>query len=384
MYDLLITGGRVIDPSQSIDSHKDVAITAGRVVELADHISPSLAANQVDAAGCIVTPGLIDLHTHGYWGVSHYGIDLDRYSLARGVTTSLDVGSAGAQTWLGLRHFIIEKAKSRIYAYLNISMVGMIAQPVAENEDLRYLDPVFAARIVAENRDLILGIKVRASRYTVGDHKLEPVTLAAEAARAAGVPMMVHIGDTPTPLDNILALMRSGDTLTHCFHGKPRRVLDDNGIVLPAVWDAVERGVNLDVGHGQRSFTFDTAERAMGQGLLPTVISSDIHTYSVPTPAGDLVTVMSRFLALGMPLLDVIHRVTATPAKVLGLADRLGTLRPGAEGNVTVLKLVEGEYTYHDCVGGERKGVHRLQPISVVRAGTVYSVKAIPGMPDVP
>lgn len=298
------------------------------------------------------------------------------------MTTSLEVGSAGAQTWPGLRRFIIEKARSRIYAYLNISVVGMIAKPVAENEDLRHLDPTFAAKTVEANRDLILGIKVRASRYTVGNHKLEPVTLAAEAARAAGVPMMVHIGDTPTPLQDILALMQSGDTLTHCFHGKPRRVIDENGKVLPAVWDAVERGVNLDVGHGQRSFTFDTAVRALDQGLLPTAISSDIHTYSVPAPAGDLVTVMSKFLALGMPLGDVVHRTTAAPAKVLGMADHLGTLRPGAEGDVTVLKLEEGEFTFHDCVDAKRKGAYRLQPVGVVKAGTVCPVEEIPGAAD--
>jgi dihydroorotase len=369
MYDLLISGGHLIDPSQSIDAPRDVAIHQGRVTEIAPHIDPAHATRSVDATGCYVTPGLIDYHTHGYWGVSHYGIDLDRHALGRGVTTVLDVGSAGAQTWSGFRHHVIERSNCRILAYLNISMAGMIAQQVGECEELRYLDPDFAARTVEENRDLLLGIKVRQSRNVVGGNGLEPLRRAIQAARAAGVPIMVHVGDTPEPLDRILELMRPGDTLTHFLHGQRYGVLDDGGRVLPAVWDAERRGVHLDVGHGTRSFIFETAQSAVDQGLLPTTISSDAHAHSVPGPAGDLVTTMSKFLMLGLPLHEVIRKTTEVPAQLLGMAGKLGTLRPGAEGDVAVLRLEDGEFVYRDCSGEERKWDRRLEPVAVVKGG---------------
>jgi len=372
MYDLLISGGHLMDPCQGIDALRDVAIHQGRVAEIAPNMDRAVANRVIDASGCYVTPGLIDFHTHGYWGVSHYGIDLDSHALGRGVTTVLDVGSAGAQTWPGFLNHVIKRARCRIFAYLNISLLGMIAQQVGECEDLRHLDPGFAARIVGENRDLLLGIKVRQSRNVVGGNHLKPLRLALKAAEEAGVPIMVHIGDTPEPVDEILSLMRPGDTLTHFLHGQRHRVVDDEGRVRQAVWEARERGVNLDVGHGTRSFVFETAQQAVEQGLLPTTISSDIHAHSVPSPARDLVTTMSKFLMLGLPLYEVIRKTTEVPARLLGMAGQVGTLRPGAEGDVAVLKLEEGEYVYCDCRGEERKWSRRLEPVAVVKGGVEY------------
>ncbi len=369
LYDLLISGGHVLDPSQGLDGPADVALSGGRVAAVSEHIDPSLASSLIDATGSYVTPGLIDLHAHGYWGVSHYGIDLDRYSLGRGVTTVLDPGSAGAQTWPGFLHHVIERAECRIYALLNISMAGMIAQQVGECEELRYLDPDIAASTVAAYPDRLLGIKVRLSRNVVGNSGLEPLHRALAAARASGVPLTAHVGDTPGPLEEILSLLRPGDTLTHCFHGRPHSILDGDGRLLPAVWDAVERGVTLDVGHGVGSFAFATAERALDQGLLPHVISSDLHSHSVPMPAVDLVTTMSKFLLLGMSLHEVVRRTTVIPAEKLGMTDRLGTLRPGAEGDVTVLRLETGSFRFLDCVGEERTGHERLEPVAVVTGG---------------
>ncbi len=374
MYDLLISGGHLLDPSQGLDGAADVALSDGEVAEIAEHIDPSLASARIDATGAYVTPGLIDLHAHGYWGVSHYGIDLDRYALGRGVTTILDPGSAGAQTWPGFLHHVIERAQVRIFALLNISMAGMIAQQVGECEELRYLDPAFAASTVVAHRDLLLGIKVRLSRNVVGNSGLEPLRRALVAAEQAEVPLTAHVGDTPGPLEEILALLRPGDTLTHCFHGRPHSILDPEGRLLPAVWDAVERGVTLDVGHGVGSFAFTTAERALDQGLIPHVISSDIHAHSVPMPAVDLVTTMSKFLMLGMPLYDVVHRTTVTPAAKLGTADRLGTLKPGAAGDVTVLRLQTGQFRFLDCLGEERTGSQKLEPVAVVKGGRQHPI----------
>ena len=378
MYDLLISGGHLLDPSQNLDGLADVAISGGRVAEVADRIDPSLASARIDATGAYVTPGLIDLHAHGYWGVSHYGIDLDRHALGRGVTTVLDPGSAGAQTWPGFLHHVIERAECRILALLNVSMAGMIAQEVGECEELRYLDPSLAASTVTAHRDRLLGIKVRLSRNVVGNSGLEPLRRALIAAEQAETPLTVHVGDTPGPLEEILALLRPGDTLTHCFHGRPHSILARDGKLLPAVWDAVERGVALDVGHGVGSFAFATAERALDQGLLPHIISSDIHAHSVPLPAVDLVTTMSKFLMLGMSLYEVVRRSTATPAEKLGLAGRLGTLSPGAEGDVTVLRLESGQFRFLDCAGEERIGSKRLEPIAVVKGGVQYPILPSP------
>lgn len=376
MYDLLISGGHLLDPAQGLDGPGDLAVVAGKIAVVGAHVSPELAVNRIDASGTYVTPGLIDLHAHGYWGVSHYGIDLDRHSLGRGVTTVLDPGSAGAQTWPGFLHHVIERANSRVFGLLNISMTGMIAQQVGECEDLRYLDPEFAAATVAEHPDRLIGMKVRLSRNIVGNNGIEPLRRALAAAELARVPVTVHIGDTPGPLEEIVDLLRRGDTVTHCYHGRPRSVLDANGRVLPAVWDAVERGVRLDVGHGVSSFTFATAERALDQGLLPNFISSDAHSHSVPAPAGDLVSVMAKFLLLGMPLADVIRRVTATPAERLGMAGQLGALTEGADGDVTLLRLESGSFPLVDCSGEVRTGTARLEPVAVVKGGTQYPIAA--------
>ena len=372
MYDLLIKGGHLIDPSQGLSAKKDLALSEGKVACMGEDIAPRAARQTLDAADRIVRPGLIDLHVHIYQGVSHYGIAADPTCLAKGVTTAVDAGSSGAQTFPGLRQYVIEVSSTRLYAFLNLSLFGMISRKVGELEDLRYVDKKQAIQVVEDNRDVIQGIKIRLSRSIAGEHDLAALKLARETSDAVGMPMMVHVGGTASPLKDILAEMKGGDIVTHCFHGHEHGVLDGKGKVLPEVRKAVERGVILDVGHGAGSFTFEVAKKAMAQELVPQTISSDLHVYNLNGPVFDLATTVSKFLHLGLPLEEAIRRVTETPAKVLGMEKILGTLQVDAVGDVSIFHLEEGEFILQDTAGQTEMGRKKLTPRTVVKDGKIY------------
>ena len=384
MYDLIIQHGRLLDPHQQLDAPRDVAFSGGRVAAVAEHLEPGPASQLIDARGKLVVPGLVDMHVHGFWGVSHYGVDPDAAFLASGVTTALEAGSAGADTFAGLRRFVLEPSAVRLYALLNISGLGMISEQVGELADLRYADPERAVKVVEANRDVILGIKARLSASLGVERDLEALQRAREAADAARLPLVVHANGSRSPLPPIIRSLRAGDVLTHCFHGGSHGILDGDGGVLPEVREAVERGVWLDVGHGQASFSFAVARRALDQGIVPSVISSDLHSHSVFGPVYDLPTTLSKFLHLGMELSDVIARATVAPAKWLKREGELGTLRPGACGDAVVLELSEGEHQLQDCVGETVSATHRLLPAAVVRAGALVDRAALALRPVVP
>jgi dihydroorotase len=253
-YDLLIKGGRVVDPSQNLSGARDVAVVGHSIARVAADIPQDDARHVLDVRGMVVTPGLIDVHVHVYDGVAPLAIPADPNCVAKGVTTVLDAGSAGANTFPGFRKYVIDVAQTRVRALLNISVVGQSTHspdnPHGELLDLRYANPALAVRTIERHRDVILGIKIRLSRDIAGDNDLKALHLAREAAEAVKLPMMVHIGDTHTPLQDILPVLRAGDVITHCFHGREGGILDERGRVLPAVRTAVGRGVHLDVGHG--------------------------------------------------------------------------------------------------------------------------------------
>jgi len=373
VYDLLVKGGIVVDPAQGLHAKRDLAITKGVIESLEKDIPSDAARETLDAAGHLVTPGLIDLHVHVYPGVSHYGIDADTHSLAHGVTTVLDAGSSGADTFNGFRRYVVNVSDTRIYAFLNISTMGMISPQVGELEDLRFADVEKAVEVIERNRDVIQGVKVRMSRSIVGANGMQSLLLAKRAAEAVKMPLMVHIGNTPMPLTEILAELRGGDILTHCFHGSEQGILDDHGYVLDAVRDAVTRGVNLDVGHGRGSFSFDVAAKALDQGVAPHTISSDLHHYNVFGPVHSLATTLSKFLYLGLSLDDALAKATSTPAKLLGIAKELGTLRQGSLADVAVFDLQEGTFSFMDAVGKVVVGTRLLKPAAVVKGGRLYS-----------
>ncbi|PYV16424.1 MAG: amidohydrolase/deacetylase family metallohydrolase [Acidobacteria bacterium] len=381
-YDLLIKGGRVIDPAQALLDQRDVAVAGGKIARL-DRDIPAREARQVlDARGKIVAPGLIDVHVHVYDGVAPLGIPADPNCIAKGVTTVLDAGSAGAHTFPGLRKYVINVVETRVFAALNISVVGQstLSEDNENGEllDLRYADPRLAIRTIERNRDVILGVKVRLSRNIAGDHDLAALRLAREAADAVRLPVMAHIGSTHSPLKDILALLSKGDVITHSFHGRDNGILDGRGRVLPEVRAAVERGVHLDVGHGRASFSFDVAEKALRQELLPGTISSDVHQFNVHGPVYDLVTTLSKFLHLGLSLEAVIERSATNPARTFAFPSGLGTLRAGAEADVAVLSVMEGNFDLTDAQGETRVGHRKLVPVATVKSGRLYGSASIP------
>ncbi|HZQ08586.1 MAG TPA: amidohydrolase/deacetylase family metallohydrolase [Anaerolineae bacterium] len=382
MYDLVIRSGRVIDPSQGWDSKKDIALQGGQVVAAADSIPPNQARQVVDARGLIVTPGLIDIHVHVYEGVSHYGINADENCIYRGVTTAIDAGSSGAQTFPGFRKYVVEVSRTRILAYLNLSMIGMITEwPPGELEQILYADTDFALKTLEANRDLLLGIKLRLDRHAAGANGREALTRGRAVSDAAGLPLMIHIGDTTPPLPEILAETCAGDVITHCFHDKEGGILDATGQVLPEVRAAAERGVYFDVGHGRGSFSFQVARQAMEQEFLPATISSDLHSHNYRGPVFDLATTMSKFLYLGLTLSEVIEKTTVTPARSIRMENQLGTLRPGACADVTLLELREGAFPLTDSgVMDGRQSVTAdrvLVPAGVIRNGKVIFMREI-------
>ena len=260
-------------------------------------------------------PGLIDLHVHVYEGVSHYGIDADRYLLRRGTTTGVDVGSAGAQTFPGLRRMVIDAAQTRIYAYLHIAVEGMISVLVGELEDIRWASVEQCVRVARANADVIAGVKLRAGYQMVGNDPRPAIALALEAAEALRLPLMVHVIDMRIPLPELLAQLRPNDVVTHCFHGNEGSLLDDDGRVWPEAFAARERGVLFDVGHGVGSFTWRVARAALAQGFPPDTISSDIHAYNCAGPVHDLPRTLSKLLHLGMPLERGVAAATVSPGR---------------------------------------------------------------------
>lgn len=370
MYDVLLHGGMVVDAGQGLEGPADVAIIGDRIAAVGPELSNN-ARQALDVAGLIVTPGLIDLHAHVYWGVSCLGIEADRYCLARGVTTAVDAGSAGADTFSGLRRWVIEASKTRLLAFLNISSIGIISSVVGESENLRYLDQEAAVRVASENTGVIVGIKVRVDRAFVGSNGLEPLRRARKAADHLGLPLMVHIGDSPSPLAEVFEFLRPGDIVTHAYHGRTHGILDQEGRVLDTVWEAAQRGVHFDLGHGQGSFAFRVAEKAVAQGFLPDTLGSDLHRYNVEGPVYDLPTVLSKFLMMGLPLIEVVARATLHPARLLGLDSCLGALQPGYVADVSLFELAEGEFVFYDAEGAERVGGKRLLPWGVVAGGKV-------------
>ena len=371
-YDLLIKGGTVVDPSQELNAMRDVALSGGKVAAIAESIAESEAREMVDATGLIVTPGLVDLHVHAYWGASDYGIEPDIGNIAKGVTTALDAGSAGAFTFPAFRKHVLERSDTRLYALLNISAMGMLSPMIGELEDLRWADVERAVETGRANRDYVLGIKARLGRVQAAENDVDALRRALEAAEALDSLVMIHIGDSKTPLEELTAMLRPGDVVTHCFTGLPNGVLDDAGRVVAGVKEAQRRGVVFDVGHGAGSFSFDTAEKAISQGFMPGNISSDLHIYNIEGPVFDQVTTLSKFMHLGVSLYNVIRLSTETAAKTMGVGDRLGTLKVGADGDVAILRLDEGSYTLTDSTGVSVQAHQRLSHVQTIRRGQVY------------
>jgi dihydroorotase len=371
-FDLILKGGRVVDPSQGVDRITDVGFGDGRVLRIAADLASDTAADVRDVSGFIVTPGLIDLHTHVYWGGTSLGVSAEEFCRSSGVTTCIDTGSAGPGNFAGFRKHVIDLSPVRILAYLHVSFAGIYAFSntvmVGESEELRLLAPGEAVAVAQANRDVIIGIKVRVGRNASGNSGTAPLDIALQAADEAGLPLMCHIDLPPPTYEEVLERLRPGDVLTHAFRPFPNVPVDPQGKVKAAVLAARQRGVLFDIGHGKGSFAFKTARSMLANSFFPDTISSDIHALSIHGPAFDQVTTLSKFLSMGMPLSDLIAATTVNAAMAVHRPE-LGSLKPGSIGDATVLSILEGAFDYVDVVGEHLTGNRRVVSEAVVIAG---------------
>jgi dihydroorotase len=371
MANLVLTGGRFIDPANGRDEIADIAFADGKVAAIGRDL-PCAGAETIDVAGKLVTPGLIDLHTHVYWGGTSLGVDAAQVARTSGTTTFVDAGSSGPGNFPGFRRHVIEPSPVRIIPILNISHAGIFAFSttvmVGECADLRLLDPRDCVRVINANRDLIVGVKVRVGRTAGGNSGIAPLDMALEVAAETGLPVMAHLDHPPPSRLEVLSRLRRGDILTHCFRPFPNAPVAPDGRVREEVAAARERGVVFDIGHGGGSFGFRTAEGMLEAGFLPDTISSDVHALSINGPAFDQITTMSKLLSLGMELTAVIRASTAAPAAAIGRPD-LGHFGIGAVSDASVIELAEGEFDYRDVVGETRKGRRRLNASGLVVSG---------------
>lgn len=373
-FDLVLKGGRVIDPAAGRDEVTDIAVADGKIAAAGPDLS---GAETWDVTGKIVTPGLIDMHTHVYWGGTSLGIDPDDYMVSSAVTTSIDTGSAGPGNFPGFLKHVIEPAYARILAYLHVSHAGVFGFSnrvmVGESEDLRLMDPITAVEVANAHPDVIVGIKVRLGRHASGIHGMTPLSYAMQVAEETALPLMVHIDEPPPTYVEVVEALRPGDVLTHCFRPFPNTPLDGEGGVRPEVQAARDRGVFFDIGHGKGSFAFETARKMLAAGFPPDTISSDVHALCAEGPAFDQVTTMSKFLHLGMSMDDVVRASTVTAAEILSRPD-LADLSVGSTADISVMSLDEGPFPMTDVVGETVTGNQRLTSAGVVRGGVKFSV----------
>jgi len=381
-FDLVIKGGDLLDPSQSLRGKRDIGIRFGKIEAVEADIPPARALRVLNADGKLVTPGLVDLHCHVYPYGSAIGIPADELVAHQCTTTCVSAGDAGANNFAAFRRHIVAQTRTRLYAFVHIANIGLAGFPTAELYNIDFAQTDAAAKAIAENSDIVLGAKVRMSENVIAKHGVEPLKRAISACEQAGdgMKVMCHIGGVETRqlMSQILDLLRPGDILTHCYSGFPNLAGDFTNIVqdgklLPAALAAKQRGVIFDIGHGGGSFDFTVAEAAIVQGTPPDTISSDIHVFSGNTPGMPYLTwVMSKFMGLGFTLEQVVTMATINPAKVINRAPKLGTLQVGAPGDVAIMELVEGPVSFVDTRNNKRDGKAYLKPVQTVTAGVPF------------
>jgi len=377
IFDLLLVGGTVLNPATKVNEKLDVGVTGDRVTAIRADLPRTNAKKTLDVTGCYVTAGLIDFHVHSYWGVNPYGCNLDSLCLATGVTTTMDAGSAGPVNFLGFRKLVFEQSKTRMLGFIALAQHGVLNTP-GELLNLDFADSNGAAETVGNNRDIGIGIKVRLHKKSIGENSRAALRLAIKAGEATKAPIMVHVGDTAIGMDEIADTLRSGDIITHCYTPQKPSIIDENGKLLPLVRKAKERGVIFDVGHAGGHFDFKLVERAMGEGIVPDIISSDLHG-RLAQPGfgivGDLPTTLTKFLPLGLSLEQILANCTVNPARAVGWQDRLGSLEVGREADIAVLQIVDEPTKLRDSVGAEKVHRQRIAPRWTNRAGEVFQGK---------
>lgn len=382
MYDMIIKAGEVIDPAQGIRGVTDIAILEGKIGKIGKDIDSSQAREVVNARAKIVTPGLIDFHAHVYENVTFLGVGPDVVGVRSGVTTVVDPGSAGYATFAGFRSYIVPSARTRVVCFLNIASTGMCLMP--ELRHWKDIDLEETMRVVAENRDLVKGIKIRLVGPLVKEKGLEVFLMAKRAAEETKVSLMVHIGDQEAEpgervalTKKVLPLLRKGDIITHFYTERPGGVIGSDGKVLSEFKDAIDRGVLLDVGHGRNNFSFKIARLGLEQGIFPFTISTDLVVKSLSGPVYSQSVTMSKFLNLGVALERVIEMTTINPARALDMEDSLGSLKVGMPADITVAELAEGDWEFEDSMSRFRRGSLLFRPVMTIRDGKSILMESI-------
>ena len=385
MYELLIKGGVVIDPAQGIHDQRDVAISQGRIVALASDIAPSEVKKVIDAKGKIVVPGLIDLHAHVADGIIQGATPPDEVGVLTGVTTVCDAGSTGYANFTGFRRFVIPQARTDIFCLLHMCSVGEAILP--EIWSWQNINPEATLKTIEENRDIVKGIKLRATGAVMQNLGVEAVRVAKRISNETTLPLMVHIGidaGETIPEDTVstftremLSLLDRGDILTHVFTPKPGGVISPDGSVFPEFKEARQRGLVLDIGQGRFNWSLEIAREGLEMGILPTTMGTDLFSLSINGPVFSLPVTMSKFLTVGLTLHQLIEMTTINPARVLGEEQRRGSLGVGMPADVSLLELTEGDFLFADGIKGKTfKGTHLLVPKLTLKSGV--EIKAQP------
>ena len=374
MYDLLIKGGRVIDPAQKVDGVLDVAINGQKIALVAKDISPAEGRQVLNAKGKIVTPGLIDMHCHIFDSIHGISIEPDIAGVKQGVTTVADGGSTGQATFRAFLKYIIPPSKSAVFCFLHLCSLGQLLTPELRDWEGIDLDAIKA--VVNSNREIIKGIKLRLVGNIVASDGPKVIKITRELARSLGLPMMVHIGDPgelvpPELTQELLGVMDAGDILTHVFTSKQGGILRPDDTVLPELREAMDRGIVMEVAHGRNNFSFAVARKCMDQGILPTVLSTDINTLCLNGPVFGLAAVMSKFMALGLSLDEVVEMSTINPACALGIDNRAGSLQCGMDADVSILELNSGKWEMEDSIGQTMLTTSLLTPRTTIKSGLV-------------
>lgn len=375
IFDLVIQNGTVLDPATGLQGAYDLAVHKGKIAAVCrlDQAHRVQGVISIDVKGCFVVPGLIDLHAHVFPGATEMGIEADLAGVCQGVTTLVDAGSAGVNHFARFVREVVEKSSTEVLAWLNIAGDGLCGG-LSELADINKLEADRTVELIQKN-SLIRGIKVRMSGSVLGRSGLTPLLIAREASAKAGVPLMVHIGNGPPLLSDILDVLGKGDVVTHAFHGKQGGIFTEGGELAPKVREALDRGVLFDVGHGKSSFSFSTMDRAKKTGLRPYTISTDIYRENWQGPVYSLTTTLSKFLAMGYSLAEVVTAATVNPAAALGLTGSHGSLAVGRTADVTVLSLTEGEFDFVDADNSHLTGGQLLTSQYTIKAGKVLTCR---------
>jgi dihydroorotase len=367
----LIQGGKVFLAEVRRFERRDILVTNGKIEKISQTILPDAETEIIEANGRLVTPGLIDFHVHAFRYGHFLSVDVDDVAPDSGTTTFVDAGSAGSLQFLAFREYVIKPARANILAFLNISAIGQTTDGVAglgfhDNDDDRLLHVASAAETIEKNRDIIVGVKVRA--YT-GLPSMRAMERARELADLVKLPIMVHTAPAPPTFEEVVSYLRRGDIITHPYHGGVTNILDANGRIRPEYIAVRERGIEVDLGLDRFHGLLPIMKACVEQEYYPDYISTDLTTTSRHTVVFDMPTTMSKLMACGMSLEEVFARFTIDPARKLGLAEQIGVLREGASADIALFRLEDGEFTFHDYDGNTITSGQRVAAEQTFRRG---------------